>query len=141
MAFPPWHRLCLVAFVLQLCFVVTVSACAWLDILPTSLPAFPHFDLIGHATLFGLLGALLDGALRHRPVPLVPLHWLGLGPVIVLSVAGIEEVLQYFGTYRTASILDYSADVVGVILFTAALRALSRRYDRPGVTSKTSAPT
>lgn len=97
----------------QLALVVTLSAGAYLGLVPTSLRSLPHADLAVHALLFGLLGAFLDGALSHRPLHRrVPL--LRLGPLLVLAAAGVEELAQRLSPRRCSSIADFAADVAGV---------------------------
>ncbi|HEY3356803.1 MAG TPA: VanZ family protein [Polyangia bacterium] len=122
----PLRRLFALGFGLHLALVAALVAGAYLGWLPTTLPAVPHADLLGHAGLIGLLAFFLDGLLGGRPVTRrVPA--LGLAPALVLLVAGIEELCQLLSPRRTASVLDFAADVAGVVLCTwLARRALAR---------------
>ena len=105
-----------VAFVVQLVVVSAIVVGAYLGRLPTFYQGIPHADLVAHAVLFGLLAGFLDGALGHRPL-LRRVPWLRLAPVLVLAVAAVEEVAQRLSPRRTSSLADFTADVVGVILF------------------------
>lgn len=105
-----------VGFALHLAVVTAIGVGAYLGRLPTFYRAIPHCDLIMHAVLFGLLAFFLDGVLGHRPL-WRGAPWLRLAPLLVLGGAAVEEVAQALSPRRTASVLDFSADVVGVVLF------------------------
>ena len=104
-----------IGFTLHACCVVLIAALAYLGILPTTYKVIPHADVIGHAVLIGLLAFFLDGMLRFRPVFPDKLRTLRIAPVAVLLVAGLEEIAQRFSPRRTSSIIDFAADVVGVL--------------------------
>jgi VanZ family protein len=106
-----------VGFAVHLAVVIAIVIGAYLGRLPTFYQGIPHFDLVAHAVLFGLLAGLLDGALGHRPLLRGRAPWLRLAPVLVLAVAAVEEIAQRLSPRRTSSLADYTADVVGVILF------------------------
>jgi VanZ family protein len=72
-------------------------------------------DKVLHFTFAGLLAFFLDGALRRRGIG--PGGRIPLAAVLVLVPAGIEEYLQRYATFRTASLGDFAADVAGVIFF------------------------
>ena len=114
--FNPVARFWRVAFVVQLVIVIAIVIGAYLGRLPTFYRGIPHADLFAHAVLFGLLAGFLDGALGHRPL-LRRVPGLRLAPVLVLTVAAVEEIAQRLSPRRTSSLADYAADVVGVILF------------------------
>lgn len=130
-----WKRFCRTGFAAQLAAVVTIATLAWLGRIPTSLPRLPHIDLLGHASLIGLLAFFLDGVLDYRTLLRNRLTWLRAAPFFVLAVAGIEEFLQRFGVYRSSSWTDFAADVAGVV----ALTWLSKRLGSAS-TSQTSEP-
>jgi VanZ family protein len=105
---------------------------AYLGRLPTFYRGLPHADLLAHAVLFGLLAGFLDGALGHRPLLRGRAPWLRVAPVLVLGVAAAEEVAQLLSPHRTASLADFTADVVGVTLFVwLAGRLTAWRSRRP----------
>lgn len=116
-------------FAAQLTFVVLVSIGAYTGMLPTSLPAVPHIDKLGHAILIGPIAFFLDGALDHRPL-FRGRAFPRLAPVAVLIVAGIEEYLQRLSPRRSSDWADFLADVVGVCFFTW----LSMRVDTKSAT-------
>jgi VanZ family protein len=103
-----------IALALHLSLICAISAWAYLGRLV--LPNIPHIDLAGHLVLYGLLGGLAHGAMRGRV-----LHRVPVGPAIVLTAAGIEELLQGLSPYRHVSLLDFLADVVGVVACVAIL--------------------
>jgi hypothetical protein len=117
-----------VAAALHLAAIVAIAIGAYTGELPTSLPSFPHADLVGHALLIGVLALLVDGALGWR-APLRRARWLHLGPALVLLVAGLEEWAQRFSTRRTSCWSDFAADVAGVCFFCWAGERLLRRQN------------
>lgn len=129
----PVARFWRIGFAVQLLVVVAIVVGAYLGRLPTFYQRLPHADLVAHAVLFGLLAFFLDGVLGHRPLLRTWAPWLRLAPVLVLSVAAVEEVAQRLSPRRTSSLADFTADVVGVVLLTwlagrvTAWRAARRR--------------
>jgi VanZ family protein len=119
------------ALALHLALLSSISVWAYLGRL--HLPEVPHIDLLGHAVLYGALGALAHGALGFRAIGRVP-----VGPAMVLAGAGIEELLQGLSPYRHMSILDFAADVVGVTACVAGAARLgagdSARNRQPAAT-------
>jgi polysaccharide biosynthesis protein VpsQ len=73
-------------------------------------------DKAWHFALAGLLAYFLDGALRRRGVG--PGRKIPLSALLVLVPAAVDECLQRYSAFRTASLLDFAADVVGVVIFT-----------------------
>jgi VanZ family protein len=129
------RRLFRLAFALQLGLDFLIGLGAYTGKLPTSLPQVPHIDLLIHAILIGLLGGLLDGSLGFRRV--VPrLAFPGVGAVLVLVVAGIEEYAQRFSPRRSSTYSDFFADVVGVLFFSWLARRLSSAAVDEGVTPR-----
>jgi hypothetical protein len=120
------RRWFLVGFVLHTSLVVTIASLAYSGKVPLMGWAVAPWDLLGHALLIGMLGMLLDGALGFRPLwPSAP-RWLGLGPVIIVSIAGFEETMQMFASNRSSTISDFAADVVGIVFFSTIARILAR---------------
>ena len=117
-------------FAAHLTLVVLISLGAYLGILPTSLPAVPYADKLGHFVLIGALAFFLDGALSHRRLhPALPFP--RLGPAMILLVSGVEEYLQRFSTRRTSDIMDYAADVLGICFFAWLSVYVDRRFGAP----------
>jgi hypothetical protein len=115
-----------VGFGFHLALVSTVIVAAYLGRLP-DVGIIGRYDYVGHAVMIGFLAFFLDGALGFRPLlPGARLPWLRLAPVLVIVVAGAEELLQRLSPHRTCSITDFAGDVVGVF----ALAWLALRIER-----------
>lgn len=73
----------------------------------------PYGDKIGHFLLFGLLGLLLNIALRFHVLTTKPIkiHW---STAIVLVFAVIEEFTQLSNPHRTFDLVDIIFDGLGV---------------------------
>lgn len=127
---PPWRTFCRAGFALQLGAVVLIASLAWLGLVPTRLARIPNIDLMGHATLIGLLAFFLDGALDYRPLLRARAAWLRAAPALVLSVAGLEEFLQRFGVHRTSSWSDFAADLIGVVVLTWLSKRIAEARSR-----------
>jgi len=114
-----WFRL---AFGLHAILVLVIAALAYTGHLHVPRIFTSPYDLVAHAVLIGLLGALADGALGFRPLSRWTPSWIGLGPAVILVLAGIEESLQVLSARRSSSLSDFLADVTGVVLLCAAVR-------------------
>ena len=86
----------------------------------------PFGDKIGHLMLFGLLTLFANLASGFRVFSVATKHvfW---GTAAVLVFVTIEELSQYFLPARTLDIYDYSADIVGILLFTWISGLLANR--------------
>ncbi len=71
-------------FCIHLCLVLLIAISAYLGILPITYKRIPHFDLVGHAVLVGLLAFFLDGILRFRPLFPGKFSFIRIAPVIIL---------------------------------------------------------
>jgi VanZ family protein len=107
--------------------VVTIASLAYAGRLPVAGLAVSPWDLVCHAVLIGLMGMLLDGALGFRRLTRGSPGWLRLGPAIVIALAGAEEILQLLSSRRSASVWDFAADVVGVLVLSALARFVAFR--------------
>ncbi len=103
-------------FCLHLGLVLTIAASAYLGILPTQYKVIPQSDVWGHMILIGMLAFFLDGVCDFRPLFPGRVFWLRRGPAIILTIAALEEMAQTLSPYRTASLKDFAADVVGIVL-------------------------
>jgi hypothetical protein len=126
------HRFFRAGFVAHLALVVAISIGAYTGRLPTSLPAFPHADKLGHAVLIGGLAFFLDGALERRRL-FEAWAFPRLAPVLVLLVAGVEEYLQRLSPRRSSDLGDFAADVVGVCFFTWLSARVAQRFEQSRV--------
>lgn len=113
---------------IHLSVVTTISLSAYWGILPTTYKVIPHADLWGHLVFVGLLTFFLDGALRFRPLFPGKLAFLRLAPALMIAIAAIEELVQSFSPRRTASISDFLADVLGIVLGSWLAKYLVERY-------------
>ena len=114
-----WFRL---AFALHTGLVITIAALAYSGHLHVPRLFASPYDLLAHAVLIGLMGALLDGALGFRPLTRWAPRWIGLGPCIIVALAGIEEILQALSARRSSSLSDFLADLTGVVVLCALVR-------------------
>ena len=102
-----------------------LSAMAYREGLPNVFQLVPQFDKVVHFTTAGLLAFFLDGAsategLRHRRACGLARRAGDRRP------AGIEEYLQRYSVYRTSSIWDFVADLLGVLVFLPLSRRVAR---------------
>lgn len=116
------RRVWIGALALQALAMLVILALAYTGTLPIFWYAGPGFDLLGHAVLFGTLALLADRALGRRAI-------LGvrLGLALVLLLAAAEEALQALSPHRTASLWDFLADVVGVVVLCWLADTVTRR--------------
>lgn len=84
----------------------------------------PYGDKVGHLLLFGTLTLLANLALRFRVLSVnrLPLYW---GTALVTVFVAIEELSQHFIPSRTLDMLDFIADVTGILLFTGLSKLLA----------------
>ena len=114
-----WFRL---AFALHTVLVIVIAALAYSGHLHVPRIFTSPYDLLAHAVLIGLMGALLDGALGFRPLTRWTPRWIGLGPSIIVALAGVEEIMQALSARRSSSLSDFLADVTGVVVLCAVVR-------------------
>ena len=92
-------------------------------------PPFPHMDKLLHALVFGILGALVLGAMRPGT------HGYSRAQVwTALLIAGIygvlDEIHQHFVPGRTPDVFDVLADITGAALGIWLLHRIIRQRDR-----------
>ncbi len=91
----------------------------WFQLFPTDPPA----DKFLHFFVFGGIAALLRlTTLRFHPL---------LSFMLAALIGGADEVHQSYIPGRTASFADFSADLVGIILFMTLLAYLRRKLITP----------
>jgi len=102
--------------------VLVLMIAVWLSLLfiessgPASelLSALPELDKVAHFFAFGILGLLLC-ALSFNLDHKVKIPIFSMPLLIVCSSGGLEEIYQMTVPGRTASIADFSADVLGAV--------------------------
>jgi VanZ family protein len=112
-----------------------ISIGAYTGRLPTSIPAIPNIDLLGHAILIGGLAFFLDGALGYRRL-FAGAAFPRLAPALIVIAAAIEEFAQRLSPRRESSLSDFAADVIGVCVLCWA----SRRIDEAIAARRAAAP-
>lgn len=128
---PMSKRFWFIGLALHVTFVTFVGVCAYLGVLPDPSPYFPRYDIPGHLVFIGLIAFFLDGALGFKSLFPQRLPWLRLAPVLVLALAGLEELAQALSPNRTCSLADFAADTIGIFFFSwLALKVEQRRRAR-----------
>jgi hypothetical protein len=87
-------------------------------------------DYFFHGLLIGPLAFFLDGALSFRPLSTRLGAFPPLAAVVVLAIAGTEEIAQQLSPRRSTSLHDFVGDAVGVIVFATLSRLLRQRATR-----------
>jgi polysaccharide biosynthesis protein VpsQ len=102
-------------FYLGILFAISMSA--YLQIIPTEIAKFPHYDTILHFLLLGIAAYLSHLALNKQQLRIFKIS-LPLAPFIVFLFCILDEIIQKFTPHRSADIIDLAADLSGIILFT-----------------------
>ncbi|TAF03156.1 MAG: VanZ family protein [Nostocales cyanobacterium] len=111
------HQRWVFAFWVYLGILLSIFISAYLRIIPTELAIFAHYDTIMHFLLLGIAAYLSHQALKKRKLQIFNLP-LPLAPLIVFIFCIFDEIIQSFVPYRSADIMDFTADVLGIIVFT-----------------------
>lgn len=115
---------------LQIAVALLVTQMAYLGILPYRLLDWPLADKVLHFLLIGSiafwLNLWLDGRTLSGGYANIP-----LAIVIPFSLALAEEGLQSFSPLRTASLIDLSSDLLGLLLFWWLSRKLIAWQNEP----------
>lgn len=117
----PWW----IGFCAVVAFGLYMSARAYREGLPEIFER-PYVDKVAHFFTAGLLAFFLDGGLRRRNLALTRGIKVPLAAALVLIPLGIEEFLQRYATFRTASYGDFAADMAGVTILIPLSRWVSR---------------
>jgi VanZ family protein len=112
---------------------VPVAVWAAVQLTLTSLPgkdlpvSIPHpLDWVGHWGLYGILGLLIARAAALREWP-----WrrLAVAALIVSCGAALDELHQLFIPGRSAEVLDWLSDTIGVTAgLTVGARVMASRF-------------
>ncbi|MEA5575829.1 VanZ family protein [Anabaena sp. UHCC 0451] len=111
------HQRWVFAFWVYLGILLSIFISAYLRIIPTELAIFAHYDTVMHFLLLGIAAYLSHQALKKRKLQIFNLP-LPLAPLIVFIFCIFDEIIQSFVPYRSADIMDFTADVLGIIVFT-----------------------
>ncbi len=76
----------------------------------------PGSDFTGHFVLMGTLSLLVNLALGARRMERWPVPILR-GSLLVATVVTVEECTQIFLVHRSFSLVDLTADLLGIFLF------------------------
>ncbi len=100
----------------QMAIVSIISQIAYLDILPTYFLRWPMADKVLHFLLFGACVFWLNLWLKGQSIRF---GWgtIPIAIILPLSIAMIEEGLQYFSPLRTADLGDLASDLGGMLFF------------------------
>ena len=99
-------------------YAAGVFALSHLPVTVGELP-FPFFDKCFHAAEFALFFVLAWKAMNRRALPAFAL---------TAVYAGTDELHQLFVAARTASALDYSADLLGAMIALLVLESAARLW-------------
>ncbi|MBU2710160.1 VanZ family protein [Zooshikella harenae] len=105
-----------VAFFGFICWVIVSADSGQQIIFMKMMAGVPYGDKLGHVFLYGVLTWLLNSALNYKLIQLRGKSIL-LGAVIVFSFALLEEITQLYFPQRTFELIDLTADVVGITIF------------------------
>ncbi|MDO8413499.1 MAG: VanZ family protein [Gallionellaceae bacterium] len=108
-----------VCFASIVCILIGIF---WLGAQPVAVGFFPEpIDKIAHSATFGLIAVLLWLAfLRGRP-------FIVLALVAIIGTA--DEVHQYFLPGRSASVADFTTDMIAAVTIVSLLEYTRRRTE------------
>lgn len=107
-----------ITFSAYLVILIAISISAYLGILPTKISTIPYYDKILHFILVGSASYLGHKALGKQMISFSFLPFaLPLAPVIISILAGMDESLQALSPVRSCSLLDMSANLLGIWFF------------------------
>ncbi|KZM42173.1 vault protein inter-alpha-trypsin [Marinomonas sp. SBI22] len=112
-----------IAFVLWVIFMANTGQDIWLFELTRKVP---FGDKLGHFLVFGSLTLMANLATRGKLMrfKLGSIYWESLSVLIFVT---LEELSQYFVATRTLDLLDYLANLLGILCFTGLSRELMRK--------------
>ncbi|MGB7444821.1 MAG: hypothetical protein WA919_27450 [Coleofasciculaceae cyanobacterium] len=107
-----------IVFVAYFLMLLTISLLAYLGVLPTQIAAIPYYDKALHFILVGsssYIGqkALGGWGLKINTLPFI----IPLMPISITVFAAVDESLQILSPIRSFSLLDMSANLMGIWFF------------------------
>jgi len=88
--------------------------------------SIPFGDKLGHIMVFGGLTLMTNLAFKGRciRVKFASIYW---GALVVLLFVTLEELSQYFIDTRSLDVLDYLANLVGILSFSWLTREIIKK--------------
>lgn len=110
------NKVWVVTFWIYFAILMAISISAYLKILPVKSSIIPFYDTIGHFILIGLATFFAHLALKKRKIRILAAR-VPLAPLLVSFFTLADEILQTLSPYRTFSMSDLAADLVGISFF------------------------
>jgi VanZ family protein len=105
-----------VLFLLFLAWVIYSADTGTFPLFLRKIYGFPGGDWVGHFVLYGILAWL---AVRAYPHKVTVFRWqIPLSALLVISMAALEELSQFWFPRRTPDLIDLSLGVVGITVGT-----------------------
>lgn len=103
-------------FFTLICILIVIVDIKGTEYLLSTIPKIPYGDKLGHFFIFGLLGLMVNNSLNSRRIRWLHMNCF-LGSMLVFGFAVLEEFSQIFLSNRSFDLLDISADLTGIWLF------------------------
>ncbi|CAA6804061.1 MAG: Unknown protein [uncultured Sulfurovum sp.] len=103
-------------FFLFIGFIIYLADSADDNFAFTLIGHIPYGDKLMHGLLYGIMALLLNYGLNFKSKNILGFN-VQIGALIVLVFAGVEELSQYWFPSRTCDMVDFVADIIGVVLF------------------------
>jgi len=97
-------------------FLLSVSALAYLSLIPKGIKNIPYYDKISFFLLFGILGFSVHLAFNRKTIKIFNLS-LPVGILLVSVYAITDETLQLFSKVRTFDLFDLGFGLLGIFTF------------------------
>ena len=88
---------------------------------------FDWFDKVVHFFVFGVLGLFMARGFKNSDYRSFREHYFKFSMIISIVYGAFDEVHQYFVPGRYASVSDWIADALGIILAVGIFKYLSDR--------------
>ena len=86
------------------------------------------FDKIVHFFIYGLLGLLTVHGLKHASHQLLQKHYLWISTLICIFFGATDEIHQFYVPGRFASVWDWIADILGILVFVLVYHLRQQRH-------------
>ncbi|TFH02726.1 MAG: VanZ family protein [Calditrichales bacterium] len=88
---------------------------------------FDWFDKVVHFFVFGVLGLFMARGLKNSDYRKIRDHFFKLSMIVSIFYGALDEVHQYFVPGRYASVWDWIADTLGIILAVSIYKYILKR--------------